>query len=432
MSFLLLNLGTTDIVDYKNKAAIVANEGKTLSDNQTAKFKDHEGKEQTIKGSTLSKDLLDRIPAAMQQLEALRTGTKYAAPIDISLGEFIQEKFGYSPTEKKLNLSHGGEQIQLVPESFYAQVGINPNSSTISELNERGNQNEAYRWIIPEIYTDAIRLGMRKSPIYGDLIRGEENVTQLKVNMPAVKMSEMTARKLGEAETIQTGAIEFNMKDVTLQKLGLGISITDEASSYVALNLIAYQLEDFGVLLGQGIDNMAIQTLLNGDQSDGSEGIGVVGVKNGTDLVYRDLLHSWIRMSRMGQLPGVILAGEEVTIDLLEMPEFKGFDGMATKQRLNVKTPLPQNQTVHVHGNIPDNQLMFINPGAAMLKLNAQALKAERARDPKRQLTEIYLTLTTGFATMRRDARLAIDISTGFNSFPDFMDIDKTQRVTIK
>lgn len=430
--FLVLNLSITELADFKNKAAVIANAGKTLPANKEVEFTDAENKKVKVSGETLSKDLLNRVPDAIKELEALRSGNTNHAPIDITFAEYVKEKFGFAPTEKKLKLRDGSEQTQLVPESFYEQIGINPNASTIAELNERGNMNEGYRWIIPEIYTDAIRLGMRKSPIVGDLIRGEENVSQLKVNMPAVKMSEMTARKLGEAETIQTGNIEFNMKDVTLQKLGLGISITDEARNYVALNLIAYQLEDFGVLLGQAIDNLAIQALLNGDQKDGSEGIGVIGTRNANQLVYRDLLAAWIRMSRMGQLPGVILAGEDMTIDLLEMPEFKGFDGVATKQRLNVKTPLPQNQTVHVHGNIPDDQLMLLNPASALLKLNAQALKAERDRDPKRQLSEIYLTLTTGFATMRRDARLLIDKSQTFAGFPDFMDIDRVQRVTVK
>lgn len=433
MSFLFLNLALSSArrADMQLKAAVTANEGKTVEATKTVSFKNPEGKETDYTGQVIKEELLQRIDPAFKQLDALRAGSSTEAPVDMTLAEFVQHKFGYAPTTKKVKLRDGTEQEFLVPESFYRQLGINPNNHTIAKLNELGNQDAAYRFIIPEIFTDAMRLGMRRNPIYNNLIRGEQNVAGLNISMPHINMADMMPKKLGEAETIQTGAIDFGLKSVKVQKIGMGVSITDEARDNIPLNLLALQLEDFGVLMSQAIDNLAIEALFNGDQNDGSESAATVGVKTPNTLSYRDFLRIWIRMSRMGQLPGTILSGEEAAIEMLELDEFKGFNGASTKQRLNIKTPLPQNQNIFIHGTIPENQLLFVNPESALVKLNRQALKTERDRNPKSQVTEVFMTLTTGFATMRRDARLILDMTQQFSNFPDFMDIDMVDRLSI-
>jgi hypothetical protein len=430
----LLNLSAAQMADIRLKKAVKANEGKTIGATTEVSFKDAEGKDQKTNGAAIQQDLLARLEPAIKQLDALRSGSSTDAPVDMNLATFIQHRFGYAPTVKKYKLRNGQEQEVLVPESFYRQLGINPNSHTIAKLNELGNQNPEFRFIIPEIFMDAMRMGMRRNPIHGDLIRGEQNVAGLNISMPHINMADMMPKKLGEAETIQTGNIDFGMKSVKLQKIGMGVSITDEARDNIPLNLLALQLEDFGVLMSQAIDGLAIEALFNGDQLDGSESAGTVGVGTANTLKYRDFLNIWIEMSRMGQLPGAILAGREVALDMLELAEFKGFEGGTTKQRMNVKTPLPQSQNIYIHGTIPDNQLMFVNPDAALVKLNRQALRTERDRNPKSQVTEVYMTLTTGFATMRRDARLILDKSQlfGTTGFPDFMDVDAIDRMTIK
>ena len=57
---------------------------------------------------------------------------------------------------------------------------------------------------------EAVRLGLRKNPIYPDLIAAEENVSQPKVTMPSINMSDAMPKKIGEAETIPVGTTSFN------------------------------------------------------------------------------------------------------------------------------------------------------------------------------------------------------------------------------
>lgn len=417
----------------KVKLAVEKNGGKTVPEGKKMEF-DFQTKKESLTGQQIKETLLLDLPSALKQLDSLRAGNKESAPIDISLPEFLNERFGFAPTEKKYKLRSGAEQSTLVAESFFNQIGLNANYHTVASLNELGNQDEGFRWLIPEIYTDAIRLGLRRNPIWGDLVRAEENVSQLKVSMPQILMAAMTPAKLGEAESIPAGTIQFDQKDVKLQKLGLGIDITDEAASYVPLNLIALALEDFGVMLSMGIDSLAIRALINGDQADGSDSVALVGTANGTSVTYKDILKMWIRMSRIGQLPSILLSGEDLALDVLDLDEFKGFAGDTRLANLNLKTPRPQQADYYIHGEIPDDQLLFVNPEAALIKLNAQALRTERDRNPSRQITTVVVSLTTGFATLKRDARLLLDRTEEFASsgFPTWMDVDTVERVTFK
>lgn len=417
----------------KVKLAATKNEGKSIGENKIVEIK-FEGKPVKRTGQEQKETILFDLPKALKQLDSLRSGNKENAPIDITFAEFVNKRYGYAPTVKKMKLRSGQEQDFQVAESFFNQIGLNASYHTVASLNELGNMDEGFRWLIPEIYTDAIRLGLRRNPIWGDLIRAEENVSQLKVSMPNIKMSAMTPKKVGEAETIASGTVEFAEKSVRLQKLGLGINITDEAASYVPLNIIALALEDFGVLLSQGQDSLALRTLINGDQSDGSDSIATIGIGTANTLVYRDILKAWIRMSRIGNLPSIMVSGEDVALDVLDLPEFKGFAGQTTLQNINLKTPRPQNADYYIHGELAANKMMLLNPEAGLVKLNAQALKTERDRDIKRQITEIVVSLTTGFATLKRDSRLMLDTSLAFadNGFPTWMDVDAVEKVTFK
>jgi len=108
------------------------------------------------------------------------------------------------------------------------------------------------------------------------------------------------------------------------------------------------------------------------------------------------------------------------------MDEFKLKSTGTTEARLNLKTPVPKNMDVFVHGNIPANQLLLVDPSAAMVKLNSAPLMVESDKIISNQTLETYATLTTGFGTLFRDARLLLDRSLDISAaaFPTFMDVD--------
>lgn len=366
----------------------------------------------------LSTNIAKDLQEEMQKLDSLRKGGKDVKPVDITFGDYVKERWNYAPTEKT-----------NAPDAFYRALGVDPCRDTVESLLTLPEFNNAYRWLVPEIFREAIRLGMRKAPIYPNIIISDESVSQLQVTMPQIEMSDAMPKKIQEAETIPVGDVKFGQKTVKLFKVGTGIEVPDEVLQYVSLNVVSLYLQDIGIKMGGALDKLAIQTLINGDQADGSESAPLIGVRDtaGNVFAYKDFLGAWIRMSRIGRPVGGFIAGENAALEILELPEFKALPGTATLKSIVLKTPIPSSQNFWIHGVMPANQVMLLDTDAALLKLTSQALRVETDRIVNKQINGSYVTLTTGFANVFRDARLLIDKTVDFTSFPSWMDIDAVQ-----
>lgn len=352
-----------------------------------------------------------QLKAAVKKLEAMRRDTR--EPIDISLADYAKKAWGTSMA------------------SAYKSLGISPTSTTIQNIINMPDQ--AMRWIIPEIYRDALRLGLRKSPIYPNIISGEQSVSQTSVTMPAINMSEATPHKVGIAETITTGSVSFDQKTVNISKYGRGFKIPYEVVQYVSLNLVSIFLQDFGIKLAMGLDSLMIKTLINGDQANGSDSITTLGVKTPNTLTYRDLLKIWVRLGRLGRGATNIIAGEDMAIELLELFYSTRYQG-TQRTNVNIKSPIPTSSNVWVHGSVPSNSAIIVDDSSSIIKLNAQPLLVESDKIISNQVQEVYATLTTGFATIFRDARALLDMSKDFatHGFPTWMNPSAHENVTFE
>lgn len=364
----------------------------------------------------IKSNVLIDMKSAVRQVDALRKGDQVDRAIDLSLGEFIKSKYGFGDLD-----------------SFYHTLGINPSFHTMENLASMPDFEEGYRWLRPEVVREAVRLGLRKNPIYGDLVASEESVTQKKVTMPSVNMSDAIPEIINETETIPVGSVSFGEKDVKLRKMGTGLKISDEVQEYVPLNILSLYLQDAGVKLGLGLDTMAVDTLINGDGSPLSSA-PVVGVSDSSaGLQYKDMLKLWIRMGLLGRTPTALLSNEEAALEVLMMDEFRKWSGStkSSKHDLNLKTPIPQSQDYLIHGAMPvTDKLGFIDNQSAMIKLNASSLTTESERIAERQLNGTYVTITTGFAKLFRDAFIIMDGSSSA-AYPNYLDVFNAQKVNI-
>jgi len=360
----------------------------------------------------------NEIKSVVIACDSLRKGQNN---LDVSFEQFINKKWGISL------------------DALYQDLGVNPSVDTIENLFTL--PDESVRFLIPEIIRDALRLGLRRSPIWPDNIAAEQQVSQLSFIQPHLNMSDAGPHYVGEAETIPTGTISFGQKTVKVRKMGRGIKIPDEVKNYVSLNVVAIYLQDFGVKLGQAIDTLMIDILINGEQTDGSESAPVVGVDTTATLTYKDLLRVWIRMARIGRVPLSIIAGENMAIETLNLTEFKtnqfgtrGAVGVPTSNALDIKTPIPSRTLYYIHGSVPTDQSIILDPGAAIIKYNAQPLLVETERIVSNQTEATYATLTTGFGIVFRDGRVIVDKSLDIDSagFPSYMDVDAIEAVTIE
>lgn len=353
------------------------------------------------------------VESMVRQMDSMRKDKEN--PVDISLGDFINKKYG-----------------GLSIDSFYEDLGLDPSIDTIENINTL--PDISVRFLMPEIIRDALRLGLRRNAIWPNLIAVEQSVPNPTVNQPWFNMSEATPKLVGEAETISVGTISYGTKQLKLRKIGKGIKISYEVRQYVAINLVALFLQDVGIKLGQGLDTMAITTLINGEQTDGSESSPVIGVATTGSTSYRDLLKVWIRMARIGRKADTILGGEDAALDTLDLPEFKErVVSNNTFSKLDLKTPIPTGANYFVHGSVPTDQQIIVDSNSALIKYNAQPLMLESEKIVSNQTEATYASLTTGFGIIYRDGRVildqSLDIST--NGFPSYMAVDALENVVI-
>lgn len=361
-------------------------------------------------GSVKNPALLAELSEIVSECNALRTDPVYSQ--DISLGEYILER----------------QQLSL--EGFYQELSIDPSVDTIQNLINFPDPN--MRWLVPEIYRDAIRLGLRKNPIYPDIIAGEQSVSQTSVTFPAINMSEAKPKYVGPGETITTGDVSFDQKSVKIHKLGRGIRVPYEIIQYVALNVLGIFMEDYGVKMAMGLDTLMITTLINGDQAGGIDSCPVIGINTANTLVFRDLLRPWVRLARMGKSPTVMIGGETMSMDILDLlVTTRYFGDQRATAELKLKSPMPTSANIYVHGTMPDKQVMMIDRSNCIVKLNAQPLLVEVDKIVQNQTMEAYATVTTGFATILKDSRLIMDETLAFsgNGFPTYLDPTTSENV---
>lgn len=382
-----------------------------------------EQKEGLLSAQQIQKNLLLSMKEAIRQVDALRKGDQTNRAIDLSLEQYAKDKFGFGSLD-----------------SFYAAVGVNPSYHTLENLSSMPDFEEGYRWLRPEIIREAVRLGLRRNPIYPNLIAAEESVTQTKVVMPQINMSDATPESVAEAATIPVGSVSFGEKTVKLHKIGTGLKVSDEVQKYVPLNILSLYLQDAGVKMGLGMDTLAIDTLLNGDDATGNYAAPVIGVEDTTKgIQYVDMLRLWLRMGLLGRQPSGMVSAEQAALKILMMDEFRKWsnNSATSKQEINLRitTPIPQSQDYLVHGAMPTGEkLGFIDNSSALIKLNASALLVESERIAERQLNGTYVTMTTGFGKLFTDSFIILDASQSFaqRGFPDYMNVAAAESVIIK
>lgn len=353
-----------------------------------------------------------KIKDAVKIAESLRSDKDQ--PQDVTLADITDEQFDCSLAD------------------LFEDLGIDPTTDTISNLMTM--PDEDVRWLIPELIRDSIRLGLRDAPIWPNVTAAEQDISQKSVTMPYINMSDATPRKVGEAETIPLGSISYGDKSVSTFKIGRGIKISYEVKNYVSLDVISIFFQDFGIRLGQALDTLAVDTLINGDQADGSESAPVIGVGTAGTKVYKDFLKLWIRASRMGRNMTTIIGGEDSALETLDMTEFKKRESGTTAATLNLKTPIPSSANYFIHGNVPEDQEIMVDPRYALIKYNVIPLMIESEKIVSNQTEAFYASLTTGFGKVFRDSAVVLDKSLAFadNGFPDYMDVDAFQNIVFE
>ena len=221
---------------------------------------------------------------------------------------------------------------------------------------------------------------------------------------------------------------EFGEKEATVFKVGMGFKITDELVEASTLDMMFEFMGQIGTEMAISGDVEAARVLLNGEQADGSESAPVIGVETLNQFKYVDIRRAVSRMIRLKRNSTRILTGEDDSISLSLLEEFKGFAGDKTLANLSNLLGVPMSLANDIF-LMPANQIMLLAPESAMFKLQYKGMKIEERRNPQNQENELFVSDYVGNAIKRRDARVIVDKSLAWGSpdnakFPDYMDID--------
>jgi hypothetical protein len=289
-----------------------------------------------------------------------------------------------------------------------------------SEFNSSPNSTKSvaddYRFIIPEIFGEAVRTGYQHASLHQSWIAGTQNMSGHQIVMPRIERGDGVPSIVNEGADLPIGSIKFGKKTVKIFKIGTGFLITDELVMDSKLDHLFIFLGEVGNDMAIGADVHAIKILVNGEQTDGSESAPLIGVETANSVQTIDCRRVLTRMARLKKpITHGILNEEDTLLDL------------------NAATPTREEMHIEEYMKIkadnwilPGNQLMFLNNQQAMVKLQYRGMMTERRRNPRNQTEELFISDHINFAIVKRDARIIVDKDLAFssNGFPSYMDID--------
>lgn len=401
----------------------------------------------------MSWGLRGKVKEIVLGLKERRTFTDKRPGEDISLRKFMAEK--YKDNDGK----------PLTPNHLFADLGIDENRTSVHSLME--DEDNRYlaaeiirqgvrrgmglaareeiaemkaralasfgpitteaaggqRFVSPEVFLDPVSRGAVQGTYYPDLIMREIPVAQPQAIVPKIDLSDAVLANSYEAATIEEGTVSYSTKTVTLAKKTKMIKITDEAVKFSSLSLLQIFMEDFGKMMGHTINGMAVDTIINGEQSDLSEQAPVVGVASTVNgVTWYDLMRVAIQLGLVSQAGTQLLGSAQSTLDFVNLNEVKNktFPG-APLLPVNFKGTLALPQDIYPSLKVAGGKVVINDPSSSIAQLTAQPLMVETERIASKQISGTLMSTYTGFVKIQRKASVVIDPTIVFSGFPSYM-----------
>lgn len=357
------------------------------------------------------------------------------AGVDASLNDVLAEEFtgegGQAATSQDLmrelnvnvsrttvdELMSDADARHLMPEIIHNAVRKGMGLAAREQLrkvmaslsvtaSDGGNQ----RFMSPEVFLDPVMRGAVQNGFYQDLIVGEEPVSQPTVTIPKIEISDALMKETGEAATIEEGTVEYGSKDVKLTKLARGFKMTYEAIRYNRISLAAIFFADAGRILAHTLNGLAVTTLINGDQADGSEAADVVGVNDTDDkIAWYDLVRVANRLGLLGRNGTQLIVGEAMALHIRNLDEVKNLFYGVPLLGIQQMTGSTMPNQLFISGSVPANKAIINDPSASLVQLTSAPLMIESEKIISKQIEASYASITTGFAKLQRNASVVLD-----------------------
>lgn len=377
---------------------------------------------------TATHGLSGRMGAIHAELQARRRPTGRRAPENVTLREWLAERsltpghvyseIGLDPRRDSLEAFLDHEDGRFLFVELARDAVLRGMSAKLTVVSQAGAGN----FVAPDTYAEPTLRGVSEAAFYRDLIAREISVPTPSHIMPWRNLPTTTMRETGEGEMVYKSAVTFDQKTVTLRKRTAGIDATYEALRYNTVEFVSLFFEDMGRRWAHQLNSDAVTTLLNGDIPSGTDAAAVIGVEStSAGFTYDDdLLRVWLRMTRMGRRPTVVVGNESTVAAFLRLSEIKNRQQGAPLVGVAMRAGVPTSFTVVVSDAAPSDHLGFTDPSVAMVQLTSDPLLIETDRIISKQIVEHVASITTGFAVLQRDGRVWVNAGVAYagNPFP--------------
>ena len=285
------------------------------------------------------------------------------------------------------------------------EFGIDLNRITV----ERFFQSDPNaKWLFPDIVREAVVAGIKRKPVYPELIIRDESVNGTSYDVPFVTEDEAEEelRAVAEGAAIPESEITYGDRTVKLEKKGRGVIASYEVVRRMSVDLLRVHLQRIGERLGRHLDARLAEVLVNGDDSGATAPV-TVNTATADTWTYDDLVKGYATLALEHYFrPTHMLANSDLTQTLLALDEFKDsglFDFAKTG-----KFPSPLGVQLVPLVDQPEDKLTILDAGFAAQKLTEQDVLVESDKLINQQWDRTYITVVTDFAIIYDKARVVV------------------------
>ncbi len=312
-------------------------------------------------------------------------------------------------TLQSLGLTHSQyfRALDTNVQDYCAQeFGVDVNRITV----ERFFQSDPNaKWLFPDMVREAVITGMRRKPMYPELIIRDESVDGTACDIPYVQESESEEelRSVAEGAAIPESEITYGDRLIRLDKKGRGVIASYEVIRRMSVDMLRVHLERIGERLGRNLDARLAAVLVDGDSSGSATAAATVNTATAATWTYDDIVKGFMTLT-LGHYfsPTHMLANADLCQTILGLTPFKDAAVFDFAKTGNLPTPLGAKLVPMV--DQPEDKLTILDAGYAVQKLTEQDLLVESDKLINQQWDRTYLTVVTDFAVIYEKARVVV------------------------
>lgn len=317
---------------------------------------------------------------------------------------------GLYETLNNLGLTHQHyfRALDTTLNDYCAQeFGIDVNRITVDRFFQ---SDPNAKWIFPDIVREAVLSGIRRKPVYPELIMHDERIEGTAYDVPYVTESAVNEelRSVAEGAAIPESEITYGDRIVKLDKKGRGVLASYEAVRRMSVDMLRIHLQRIGERLGRSLDARLAQVLASGDSSGAGTAPVTVNTATADTWTYGDLVSLYMKLSQEHYFtPTHMIADPATAQAILKLPEIADSNLFDFAKTGNLPTPL--GVRLVPLSDQPANKLTMLDAGFAVQKLTEQDLLVESDKLISQQWERTYLTVVTDFAITYEKARVVMN-----------------------